>query len=134
MPSYNLCAVLLMVSLTVALSKNYTEKYIPDSNRIIKRMHGSTDAKLFLHGCEADYIQLIANETTESKFFDLAKSKEYLFAIYTLDEVSLILTSKAFNLFPDEKEFKSLFEDVAEFVYFDISECIVFKNQTIFNF
>lgn len=126
----NVCAALLLiVSLAVVVRCDIiTKKYIPDNNRIIKRLHGSTHAKLFLHGCEAEpYIQLTANETTESEFFELQKSKEYLFAIFTLDEVSLIL-SNANLTNTDEKEKKTDDEktdDDDAFVLFNISECFL---------
>lgn len=114
----NFCAALLLIAVVVRCDL-ITKKYIPDDNRIIKRLHGSTHAKLFLHGCEAEpYIQLTANETTESKLFELQKSKEYLFAIFTLDEVSIILSNANLTNTDDEKT-----DDA--FVLFNISECFL---------
>lgn len=94
----NLCVIVPVVIVSIAVvvqcKDKITTKYFPDDNRIIKRLHGSTHAKQFLHGCDAEpYIQLDTNSTTESKRFNLQKSEEYLFAIFTLEEVSIILSN-----------------------------------------
>lgn len=119
----NLCAIIFYWCIAVAVvfvrcDDLITKKYTPDKNRIIKRLHESTHAKLFLYGCEGGpYIDLKENDTTVSKFFELKKSKEYVFAIFTLDEFSLILSnSNATN--NTEKE-----EETDEVVLFNISEC-----------
>lgn len=86
--------LLLVVSIDVVLCESVIAKYYPDSNRIIKRLHASAHAKSFLRGCVAEpYIQLTANTTTESEFYKLLKSEQYLFAIFTLEEVTLMLTN-----------------------------------------
>lgn len=93
-----------------------TSKYNPDENRLIKRLHGSTHAKQFLYGCGAEsYVQLSTNKTTESKYFELQQSKEYLFAIFTLGEFSIILSNTTTG------------DDV---VLFNISECIYIIDDT----
>lgn len=86
--------IIVSIAAVVQCKDKITTKYCPDDNRIIKRLHGSTHAKLFLHGCDAEpYIHLDTNSTTESKRFNLQKSKEYLFAIFTLEQVSIILSN-----------------------------------------
>lgn len=111
----NLCAILLLV---LSMAAVITSKYNPDNNSIIKRLHGSTHAKRFLHGCDAEpYSQLAENKTeTESQYFQLQQSKEYLFAIFTLDEVSIILSNT--------NETRAG-EDI---VLFNISECLNIKT------
>lgn len=134
---------LLIISLTTVVLCNdvITNEYRPDSNQIIKRLHGSTYAKLFLHGCDADpYINLTTNETaTESKSFKMHKSKEYLFAIFTLDEVSIILSNSNMTK-PDQNatetnderdETEDERDDIAKNhnVLFNLSECFT-RNST----
>lgn len=113
----NLCVMvsvgMLSIAAVVLCQDKITNKYTPDDNRIIKRLHGSPHAKVFLHGCNAEpYINLTANSTTESKQFTLQKSNEYLFAIFTLEEVSIIISN--------EKASSN-----AVSVWFNISECVV---------
>lgn len=132
----NLCTILLSVVLVAMCEDVLTKKYNPDSNRIIKRLHASALAKLFLQGCIAEpYIELNKlNATTknESNFFELPKSKEYLFAIFTLEKVSLILSNtNGVNVnknYDDELDYGNEVEgNVAEedIMVFNISECFI---------
>lgn len=123
----NVCAVSLLLASIALVSRSdlITKKYTPDHNRIIKRLHGSPHAKLFLHGCDAEpYINLTANTTTESEVFELQKSKEYLFAIFTLHEISLILSNGNMANHTEKKTDDDELEDEPEVpILLNISEC-----------
>ncbi|XP_037049708.1 uncharacterized protein LOC119084001 [Bradysia coprophila] len=94
----NQCTILLSVVFVVSCRDEFTKKYQADDNRIIKRLHASPHAKLFLNGCGADYTELNETARNESDFFKLSKSKDYLFAIFTLDQVSLIISNTNPNM------------------------------------
>lgn len=118
--SVNFCGTLLLLifsmPLLVASKTNITYSYCPEDNQLIKRLHASKHAKLFLYGCEGNpYVQL-ANTTMESDFFKLQKSNEYLFAIYTLKEVSIIISNVKKTNDPYQAVNNALFS-------FYISEC-----------
>ncbi|KAJ6645752.1 hypothetical protein Bhyg_00961 [Pseudolycoriella hygida] len=90
-----LCNLFVLSTVVILRADLFSKKYSPDDNRIIKRLHASTHAKLFLYGCVSEpYTQLNVSDETESDFFKLHKAGEYVFAIFTLDEVSIIISNK----------------------------------------
>ncbi|KAG4077379.1 hypothetical protein HA402_009780 [Bradysia odoriphaga] len=135
----NQCIIFLSVVFVVICRDEFTKKYQADDNRIIKRLHASPHAKLFLHGCGAAYTELNETARNESDFLQLSKSKEYLFAIFTLDQVSIIISNTNPNMKDEEDEWGGDDEEDVPKLLFNITLGInknsmaqleVFENET----